>query len=62
MKDLTDITDYWTKKYPNVLITLWNDDEKFHGIMQSSGNTSTLSASTMGELISQGEEFLRSLK
>lgn len=59
--DLREIRDYWAKKYPTVLITLWanQDKDKFYGRMSSHNSSINLEASTIGELIGQGEMFLR---
>jgi len=61
MDDLKDLKKYWNKKYPNIYVALWCNDDKSHysGIMRSSSESLSLNASTMGELISQGEGFLR---
>ena len=61
--ELQEIKDYWNKKYPNVLITLYPSygDGKYRGKMMGAQETVDLSADTIGELISQGEAFLRKL-
>ncbi len=61
MKDLSEITSYWNKKYPNVLVRLWINQEgdKYYGMMMSYDNNIDLCADTVGELIAQGEAFLR---
>lgn len=61
--ELKEIKDYWTKKYPNVLVTLYpcHGDGKYRGKMMGAQETVDLSADTVGELISQGEAFLRKL-
>ena len=59
--DLKEIRDYWTKKYPTVDVILWgnNDNGKFFGKMMAHNSSIDLLADTVGELISQGENFLR---
>lgn len=61
MNDLSEIKDYWNKKYPNVLVNLWTnqDGDKYHGMMMASEQSVDLSADTLGQLIAQGEAFLR---
>lgn len=61
--ELKEIKDYWGKKYPNVFITLYpnQDGDKFYGKMMGANETVDLSADTIGDLISQGEAFLRKL-
>lgn len=63
MSELQEIKDYWEKKYPNVLITIFQNDEgtKFFGKMMGAQENADLLADTIGELISQGEAFLRRL-
>lgn len=62
--DLQDIRDYWRKKYPHVSIMLYpsRDDGKFCGTMMTHNQNHYLKADTIGELISQGEIFLRKVK
>jgi hypothetical protein len=59
--ELMEIKEYWNKKYPNVIITLFptQDGNKFFGKMTGATDTVDLSADTIGELINQGEAFLR---
>lgn len=59
--DLKEIKDYWNKKYPTILVTLWSDEEanKYFGKMVTHNTTVDLRANTVGELINQGEFFLR---
>ncbi len=61
MNDLSEIKDYWRKKYPNVLVNLWTnqDGDKYYGMMMASEQNVDLSADTLGQLIAQGEAFLR---
>ena len=56
-----ELKSYWEKKYPTVLTTLWNNQagDKYFGLMSSAEHHVDLSADTIGELISQGEAFLR---
>lgn len=62
--DLQEIKDYWTTKYPNVAITLYpqHGDGKYRGKMMTYNASFDLQADTIGELISQGESFLRKVK
>ena len=62
--ELKEIKDYWNKKYPNICITLYTneDNTKFFGRMMGAEDNVDLAADTIGELISQGEAFLRTLK
>jgi hypothetical protein len=62
--ELQEIKDYWTKKYPHVAITLYPkyDDSKYRGKMMTHNESFDLQADTIGELISQGESFLRKVK
>jgi len=59
--DLQEINDYWVKKYPRVAITLYprfsNGD--YCGKMSTYNSSFDLQANTIGELINQGESFLR---
>lgn len=59
--DLKEIKDYWSKKYPNVLVNLWSNEylTKFFGRMTASNESIDLNADSIGDLISQGESFLR---
>lgn len=61
--ELMEIKEYWSKKYPNVDITLFpnQDGKRFFGKMMGAKETVDLSADTIGELINQGEAFLRRL-
>jgi len=61
MKELRDLKEYWNEKYPNVLTVLWSNQEgdMYYGKMMAHEKTGELAASTIGELISQGEAFLR---
>ena len=62
--ELQELKDYWSKKYPTILVNLWSnqDGTKHFGMMMASEQNVDLSADTIGELISQGEAFLRQLK
>ena len=62
--DLQEIKDYWTKKYPNVAISSYPQpgDGKYRGKMIAYNASFDLQADTIGELISQGESFLRKVK
>jgi hypothetical protein len=59
--DLKDIKIYWSKKYPTVDVLLYSNEEenKFFGKMIAHNVTFNLQADTVGELINQGESFLR---
>ncbi len=59
--ELKEIRDYWVKKYPNVDIVFYPrlDDGKYRGKMTAYHSGLSLQADTVGELISQGEKFLR---
>jgi hypothetical protein len=61
MKDLKEIKDYWYKKYPLVSVTLWANEagDKYFGRMVSPERKEDLAANTLGQLIAQGEAFLR---
>ena len=63
MTNLDELKNYWQKKYPTVFISLWENSEptKYVGMMMSSSTSLELSADTFGELISQGEAFLRNI-
>jgi hypothetical protein len=62
--DLKEVQIYWQKKYPKVHVTLWENEEgsEFYGVMMGPNESSNLKASTIGELIAQGEIFLRTLR
>ncbi len=59
--ELQEIKDYWMKKYPYVAITLYpsQSDGKYRGKMMTNNDSYDIQADTIGELISQGEIFLR---
>ncbi len=59
--DLQEIAAYWNKKYPAVMVRLFSNTEgdKFFGRMNAYNESLDLNADTIGELISQGETFLR---
>lgn len=59
--ELQEIKDYWSKKYPNIYITLYSNEDgtKLYGKMMAHDCSFDLHADTIGELISQGEVFLR---
>jgi len=61
--DLKEIKAYWNKKYPHIVISLFGDENsKFFGKMMAHADSIQLNANTLGELISQGETFLRRVK
>jgi hypothetical protein len=59
--ELKEIREYWTNKYPQIGITLYgkSGNGKYCGRMMTHNSSLDLSADTIGELISQGESFLR---
>lgn len=59
--ELQEIKDYWANKYPHVEIILWkhDGDVKYYGRMKHMESSSHFSCETVGELINQGESFLR---
>ena len=59
--ELKEIRDYWIKKYPSVDIVFYPrlDNGKYRGKMTTYHSGLILQADTVGELISQGEKFLR---
>jgi predicted RNA-binding protein (virulence factor B family) len=61
--ELQELREYWEKKYPRLNIKLYSDDEgtRFYGMMRSRDFWAEIRAHSMGELISQGEDFLRKL-
>lgn len=61
--ELQDIQDYWKKKYPTVEVILYPQSEngKYFGKMMTHNLSFNLNADTIGELISQGERFLRTI-
>ncbi len=61
MRDIEEIKEYWAKKYPDVFVSLWSnhDSTKYFGLMRGIEKTVDLEATTLGDLISQGEAFLR---
>lgn len=61
--ELEEIKTYWTNKYPRVDILLWkhDNDPKYYGRLQHMESSTQFSCDTIGELIGQGEAFLRTL-
>lgn len=61
--ELMEIKEYWNKKYPTVHVTLFPNQagDRFFGKMMGAKEAIDLSADTIGELINQGEAFLRKL-
>lgn len=59
--ELQEMQDYWKGKYPDIEVTLYfnEDNKKYCGKMLSSSYSCYLQAETVGELISQAEDFLR---
>jgi aspartyl/asparaginyl-tRNA synthetase len=64
VRDLEDIKKYWEKKYPQITITFYpmHDDGKYRGKMRTPNESFDLLADTIGEIIGQGESFLRRIK
>ncbi len=62
--ELQEIREYWMTKYPNIDISLYPQSEngKYCGKMTTHNASFDLQADTIGELISQGESFLRKVK
>lgn len=63
-KDLIEIKTYWNKKYPHINVKLYDDGKgtEFFGNIVHAGESINLSANTIGELIAQGENFIRRRK
>lgn len=61
--ELKELQEFWDKKYPHIFITLWEDPTRgtYLGKMRTQNSCQDLSASTIGELISQGEAYLRTV-
>lgn len=59
--ELKELQEFWGTKYPNVTVTLWENESlsNYFGKMRTQNSCQDLSAATIGELISQGEIFLR---
>ena len=59
--ELKEIKLYWANKYPHISISLYPkvDNGKYCGKMMTHNSSFDLNADTIGELISQGESFLR---
>lgn len=59
--ELNQIKQYWVNKYPNIDITLYPhvEGDKFFGKMMAHDCSFDINADTIGELITQGENFLR---
>lgn len=64
VKELKEIREYWAKKYPGIDISLYRnqDGTKYYGKMHAYESSFDINADTIGELISQGESFLRRMK
>ena len=62
--ELEELRVYWANKYPNVDICFYpvTGDDRYRGRMTAHNGSFDLEASTIGELISQGEIFLRAYK
>ncbi len=61
VNELQEIKEYWMKKYRHVEIVFYprHDKEKYRGKMTTHNDSFDLQAETIGELINQGEIFLR---
>lgn len=60
LTELQKIKEYWNKKYPTIFISLWNtESNQYCGKMVTHNSSMDLKADTIGNLISQGENFLR---
>ena len=59
--ELKEMKEYWKKKYPHVHVTLWNnhDETEFFGKIIAHQSSIDLKTQSIGELINQGELFLR---
>jgi hypothetical protein len=59
--DLQEIKDYWNKKYPHVEISIYKtyEGDRYFGRMMKATASVFLNASSIGDLINQGENFLR---
>jgi hypothetical protein len=59
--ELQELQEFWDKKYPHIFFTLWEDptNERYLGKIRMQNSCQDLSASSIGELISQGEAYLR---
>lgn len=57
--ELKEIKEYWTTKYPHVQVVLFEGSDKYFGKMSSHNRNLDLEAFTIGDLINQGENFLR---
>lgn len=62
--ELEELRTYWSNKYPNVEVWFYPplEDGKFRGRMRNAEGFFDLQADTIGELINQGEAFLRKTK
>lgn len=62
--ELEEIRRFWEKRYPNIEVTLYANEagDKYFGRMRGAESTVELTADTIGDLIGQGEAFLRTLR
>lgn len=61
--ELEEIQSYWKTKYPNIDVVLFpRQDGGYSGKMMTHNTNFNLWADTIGELISLGEGFLRTVK
>lgn len=62
--ELEELRKYWTDKYPHIEVCFYprGENDKYRGKMRSVEGTFDLEASTIGELIGQGESFIRAVK
>jgi len=61
MTELEEIVQFWQNKYPTMVVHIWphQEGEKYRGKMICPNENHDLCADTIGELIAQGEAFLR---
>ncbi len=59
--EIDELKEYWTGKYPHISIIFYPRTEqgKYCGRMMTHNDSFDLQADTIGELINQGESFLR---
>lgn len=61
MRELDELLDYWKAKFPHVVVHMLPHQagQKFRGKIISHNEQCDLCTDTLGELIAQGEAFLR---
>lgn len=62
-KDLVEIKNYWSNKYPHVSIVFspMSEEGKYFGMIFHGDTSTDLQSDTIGGIIGQGEAFLRTL-